>query len=151
MGTRSLTRVIPTGKGYNEDVTTKNAHKHVKKSVVNMYRQYDGYLSGHGSELAEFLTPFTIVNGIRYNEERRIANGSGCLAAQTVAHFKDNAGGIYLERLSSGYGFHGEEFIYTILVSENTNEISLSLFDVWRKEVIFEGTPANLLIVSQAG
>ncbi len=149
MGTRSLTRVIPTGKDYNENVTTKNAHKHVEKSIINMYRQYDGYLSGHGSELAEFLMPFTIVNGIAYNEERKIANGTGCLAAQTVAHFKNEAGGIYLQGFSSGYGFYGEEFIYTMLVDEYTNEISLSVFDVWQKKVIFEGTPANLLLVSQ--
>ncbi len=146
MGTRSLTRVIPTAKDYNENVTTKNAHKHVKKSLVNMYRQYDGYLSGHGNDLAEFLMPFTIVNGISLNEERKIANGSGCLAAQTIAHFKDDIGGIYLQGLSSGYGFHGEEYIYTILVNEDTNEISLSVFDVWEKKVIFEGTPTNLFI-----
>jgi hypothetical protein len=38
MGTRSLTFV------YEEN-----------KPVVNMYRQYDGYIEGHGRELAEFL------------------------------------------------------------------------------------------------
>tara|TARA_R110002020_G_scaffold58337_1_gene159797 strand:- start:1071 stop:1526 length:456 start_codon:yes stop_codon:yes gene_type:complete len=151
MGTRSLTRVIPTAKDYNKDITTKNAHKHVKKSIINMYRQYDGYLSGHGGELAEFLMPFTIVNGISYGEERKIANGPGCLAAQLVAGFKDGAGGIYLQELSSGYGFYGEEFIYTIIVNESTQEMSLSVFDVWEKKIIFEGTPANLLLVSQAG
>ena len=79
MGTRSLTFV------YDED----------GKKLINMYRQYDGYPSGHGKELAEFLEPITMVNGI--SEARKIANGPGCLAAQLVSHFKDGPGGIYLE------------------------------------------------------
>ena len=41
MGTRSLTFV------YNDN----------KKPIINLYRQYDGYPSGHGAELAEFLAP----------------------------------------------------------------------------------------------
>lgn len=31
--------------------------------LVCMYRQFDGYMSGHGVELAEFLAGFPIVNG----------------------------------------------------------------------------------------
>ena len=38
MGTRSLTFV------YDE-----------QEAIINMYRQYDGYPTGHGAELAEFL------------------------------------------------------------------------------------------------
>lgn len=80
MGTRSLTFV------YDED----------GRSIISMYRQYDGYPSGHGKDLAEFLEPITMVNGIGMTEAV-IANGPGCLAAQLVAHFKDGPGGIYLE------------------------------------------------------
>lgn len=79
MGTRSLTFV------YDED----------GRKIINMYRQYDGYPSGHGKDLAEFLEPITMVNGIGATDNK-IANGSGCLAAQLVAHFKDGPGGIYL-------------------------------------------------------
>lgn len=79
MGTRSLTFI------YDED----------GKKIISMYRQYDGYPSGHGKELAEFLEPITMVNGIGLTEAA-IANGPGCLAAQLVAHFKDGPGGIYL-------------------------------------------------------
>ena len=39
MGTRSLTFV------YDED----------GRKIINMYRQYDGYPSGHGKDLAESL------------------------------------------------------------------------------------------------
>jgi len=77
MGTRSLTFV------YDGD-----------KPMLNMYRQFDGYPSGHGSELADFLKGFEIVNG--YGEVKpKIANGMG-LAAQMIAAFKEGAGGIYL-------------------------------------------------------
>lgn len=81
MGTRSLTIVYD---GSN-------------KPIINMYRQCDGYVSGHGLQLAEFLIPFEIVNGIQGNPKLGVvANGMACLSAQLVKHFKDGVGGIYL-------------------------------------------------------
>ena len=76
MGTRSLTYV------YNEDNT--------KQPFVCMYRQFDGYPSAHGAELAEFLIP------MKTREEGRNANGMGCLAAQMVAYFKGDTYNIYM-------------------------------------------------------
>ena len=65
--------------------------------IINLYRQYDGYPTGHGAELAEFLNGFKIVNGLGPDTPSRIANGMGCLAAQLVSHFKgDEAGQFYL-------------------------------------------------------
>ena len=78
MGTRSLTFV------YDGDVP-----------VINMYRQFDGYPSGHGAELAEFLDGFEVVNGIG-KVQPKIANGMGCLAAQLIANFKKTVGGFYI-------------------------------------------------------
>lgn len=83
MGTRSLTYVYES---YQAEHTP----------VVCMYRQYDGYMEGHGLELAEFLTPYTVVNGLGVDTDGKIANGMGCLAAQLVAHFKTEAGQFYL-------------------------------------------------------
>ena len=81
MGTRSLTFV------YDGD----------GKVLVNMYRQFDGYMSGHGAELARFLLSFdAVVNGLPVGDTRKLANGMGCVAAQMVAHFKTEAGGFYL-------------------------------------------------------
>lgn len=81
MGTRSLTYV------YDE---TENP-------LLCMYAQWDGYPSGHGRALSDFLQSFdAIVNGININETRRIANGMGCLAAQLIANFKTRAGDYYL-------------------------------------------------------
>lgn len=80
MGTRSLTFV------YDYD-----------QPVVCMYRQFDGYQTGHGRELADFLNSIeAVTNGIRADETRRTANGMGCLAAQMVAFFKTGVGGFYL-------------------------------------------------------
>ena len=78
MGTRSLTFVYD---GNN--------------AIINMYRQFDGYPTGHGQELADFLDGFEIVNG--YGKVKpKIANGMGCLAAQMIAHFKQSVGGFYI-------------------------------------------------------
>lgn len=79
MGTRSLTKVIEGG-----------------QIIVNMYRQFDGYPSGHGLELFGFLENILMVNGLGIHEKRTVANGAGCLAAQLVTHFKKEPGGIYL-------------------------------------------------------
>lgn len=106
MGTRSITTIIDNAWGRNTKVCT-------------MYRQYDGYPSGHGKELAEFLAPIVVVNGIGLDETRKIANGAGCLAAQMVQHFKESAGpgGIYLE--APRLKMDGEDYSYRIIVEEN--------------------------------
>lgn len=79
MGTRSLTFV------YDGD-----------RPIMNMYRQFDGYPSGHGQELAEFLLSGKMTNGIPVGVKEHFFNGMGCLAAQLVANFKKDAGGFYL-------------------------------------------------------
>jgi len=71
MGTRSLTFV------YDER----------GDAIINLYRQYDGYPSGHGAELAEFLAGKRIVNGLA-GDTSMVFNGMGCLAASLVANFK---------------------------------------------------------------
>jgi hypothetical protein len=79
MGTRSLTYVYDNG-----------------EPVVCMYRQFDGYPTGHGFELAEWLNKGRLVNGLNLREKQIVYNGMGCLAAQMVSKFKEGAGGIYL-------------------------------------------------------
>ena len=86
MGTRSLTRVIPRQEG----LSFSEGHDHADKAVVNIYRQYDGYPEGMGLDLANFLSEFTVVNGLGADSYKsKIANGAGCLAAQLVAHLKN--------------------------------------------------------------
>ena len=112
MGTRSLTFV------YDGDVP-----------VINIYRQYDGYPSGHGHELAQFLDSKTLVNG--YGEQNSVeANGMGCLAAQLIVQLKHGVGGIYIYPVSSTDCFQEYEYhVYEdkVIVKNPT-------------AVIFEGT-----------
>jgi len=96
MGTRSLTFVY--------DGRTR---------VMCMYRQFDGYPSGHGAERASFLASFdAVVNGYAFNETRKVANGMGCLAAQLVANFKVGVGGFYLYPTSTKDA--GQEYEYHV-------------------------------------
>ena len=85
MGTRSLTFVY-------------EKYGQIQKPVVNMYRQYDGYPTGHGAELAEFLNGGRLVNGLIHTKtaEESVYNGMGCLAASMVAHFKQTPGSFYI-------------------------------------------------------
>lgn len=78
MGTRSMTIVMDGD-----------------KEIVRIYRQYDGYPTGHGADLAK-LCDVKIANGIG-RDAKKIANGMGCLAAQIVHGLKDGPGGVYLQ------------------------------------------------------
>ena len=113
MGTRSLTTVIQTGKWDG---------KNYKHKLITMYRQYDGYPSGMGKDLAEFLNGGKLVNGISLmnGDTSLVFNGAGCLAAQLVAHFKDGAGGFYLYK--PGATNCGEEYRYEVIVDEDINK-----------------------------
>ena len=119
MGTRSLTFV------YNDNVR-----------VLCMYRQFDGYPSGHGAELATFLGGFdAVVNGMQFNETRKIANGMGCLAAQLVANFKVDAGGFYLYPTNSKDC--GQEYEYHVYADK------IVVKETYDNSKIFTGTWAE--------
>ena len=135
MGTRSLTYILDE---YNS-AQTEGAF--VRDNIICMYRQYDGYLSGHGKELAEFLQDFTVVNGYNSLTPARSANGMSCLAAQLVAHFKDGIGNIYLYPTNTSDV--GEEFIYKISLIDN--QINIEVKDVYYDEIIFNSTPTELI------
>ena len=125
MGTRSLTYV------YDETATP----------LVCMYRQFDGYVSGHGAELDEFLSSFAeITNGMRVGETRKIANGMGCLAAQMVAHFKVGAGGFYLHPTTlnqdSGQEYEYHIFQDNIVVKDPTDVIFDGTWEEFQEYVI---------------
>ena len=79
MGTRSITTVLDD-----------NGNK-----IIEMYKQYDGYPSGLGKELVDFIKAGVLVNGYG-NSSQKEFNGISCFAAQLVEHFKDGVGGVYL-------------------------------------------------------
>jgi|TARA_B110000977_G_scaffold62158_1_gene84557 hypothetical protein len=102
--------------------------------ILNLYRQHDGHTDGHGAELLAFLEPMTIVNGITTGLTN-IANGSGCLAAQLVAHFKKRVGDFYI---MAPLGEENEnDYTYKIYVSGGPEYITM---EVWEyDDLIFSG------------
>lgn len=115
MGTRSLTFI------YEDEVR-----------LVNMYGQFDGYPSGHGTKLAEFLASGKMVNGYSRDDEKQF-NGMACLAAQMVAHFKHGVGGFYL--FSPADEDCGQDYEYHVRFTENEFRVEV----ITRNGIEFEG------------
>ena len=136
MGTRSLTTFVETYKD--------NSGKKVKNEIVTMYRQYDGYMEGHGKDLADFLAGGKLVNGIGM-DDKVVFNGMGCLSAQVVAHFKDGAGGFYLQRANKN---SGEEYRYKVIGDFDTKEITIEVIkaEIMRilRRVLTGSTPVEI-------
>ena len=130
MGTRSTTTI------YEGD-----------KPLLTFYRQMDGYPSGHGQELVDFLKGIEIVNGIQMGGEPpklQQANGAGCLAAQILTHFKtsvinhtygeggmkiregDNVGGIYVVPIGQT-----EEYNYGVKVNKHNKVAGVTIDGVY--------------------
>ena len=108
MGTRSLTYVYTEQAEFQGKV-------YKPRPLICMYRQYDGYPTGHGKEIAVFLKEMRVVNGLGVGEDNTMtANGMGCLAAQLVANFKVEAGQFYMEeaKLKKDCGQEYEYHVY---------------------------------------
>ena len=133
MGTRSLTFVY-------------EKYGQVQKPVVNMYRQFAGYPTGHGAELAEFLRSGRLVNGLIHTEtaEELVYNGMGCLAASMVAHFKETPGGFYIyptdtTECGQDYEYHvyNKDGLYVEVYNCGCNFFGVSGSD--KHEMVFGG------------
>ena len=122
METRSTTRVV-----------------YGNVTLVVMYRQFDGHISGHGRELATFLNTQRLTSGIpghkSAGEGKVWSNGAARQPAQLVAPFKKQPGGIYIAEPSNW-----EEYNYTVEVGEYTNAIRVKVHRGNPKTAIFDGT-----------
>jgi hypothetical protein len=136
MGTRSTYRIIEQYK--NEDGSIEN------NDLVLIYRQYDGYPTGHPMETAEWLSTGTVVNGLGMAEERLVFNGAGCLAAQLIAKFKDGPGGTYIHSLSSR-GESWEDYLYDIIIKEDRTIEYVCYDNNETKTELFRGTPQEFI------
>jgi hypothetical protein len=136
MGTRSTYRIIEQYK--NEDGSIEN------NNLLLVYRQYDGYPTGHPLETAEWLATGTVVNGLGMAEERLVFNGAGCLAAQLIAKFKDGPGGTYIHNLESR-GECWEDYLYDIIVKEDRTIEYVCYDNVDDKPELFRGTPSDFI------
>lgn len=97
MGTRSLTHIK------SDDGT---------KTLLTIYKQYDGYPEGLGQDLANLIGGMNIVNGYSEGDS---ANGMSCLAAQVVKALKDGIGNVYIYPANAKDC--GEEYTYVIRLS----------------------------------
>ena len=131
MGTRSLTYVFTERNEFQGKV-------YEPRPLICLYRQYDGYPTGHGRELADFLDGMKVVNGLG-SETEKLANGMGCLAAQLVANFKVEAGQFYMEeaRLQNDCGQEYEYHVYA-------DKVEIIKIGSNNDNVIFSGTWAEL-------
>lgn len=120
MGTRSTTKFID-----NNEV------------LVTAYRQYDGYPTGHGKELAEFLSG---IKRIGWKGPAGTANGIFCLAAQFVARFKAEPGDIYLVP-----AWQEEEWNYEVTEGAGETDWMLRVREEDAAEDYFYGTPQGFL------
>jgi hypothetical protein len=102
MGTRSLTFIKDNG----------------GEHLATVYRQFDGYPSGHGKDIAA-LADRKIVNGISAGfHESTHANGFGELAAKIICALKSDKpeGGIYIAsvRDPESEDLMGADYIYIV-------------------------------------
>ena len=138
MGTRSTYRII-------EQFTDEKTNKVINQEICLMYRQFDGYPSGHPCETAEWLASGEVVNGFSSNETKLIFNGAGCLAAQLVAKYKTEPGGTYLNPLKHR-GKCWEDYLYDIIVKEDQTIEFVCYENGKRKTEVFRGSPSDFVL-----
>ena len=138
MSTRSLVRFATREEGISFS-------EHPERVEVQVYKHYDGYPSGHPTDLAKWLNNKKIVNGIG-RDSYNVANGLGCLAAQYVAAFQHDAGDIYIENTDTQ---HCDIEYITYVWGTDNKDIWMSIFSVgWNDEdgkCIFVGKPQELI------
>jgi hypothetical protein len=122
--------------------------------ILTFYRQYDGYPSGHGQEIADFLAHKTVVNGIG-TDDGTIFNGPGDLAVRLLTAIKGNpneAGALY----AIPHDQAGEEdYHYDVVVTaadgygaDATGSIVVKVKSYGTP--IGEGTPETFVAVAEA-
>ncbi len=130
MGTRHVTTI------YGTEFDEENL-------IANIYGQWDGYPSGHGKKIAEFLASKTMCDGlpgVSNTDVEGCANGAGCLAAQLIAHLKESPGSIYMTHGDESTN-HGQDFNYIIKADFNSIEIEVLSYG----HLIFRGPPSELI------
>ena len=135
MSTRSLVRFVTREEGVSFS-------EHPEKVEVQVYKHYDGYPEGHPVDLAKFLMEFKMVNGISQDDDSKMSNGLGCLAAQYVAAFKMGPGDIYVENPDTK---HGDIEYITYVWGDYDKDIWMSIFDTYKEKCIFVGKPQQLI------
>lgn len=115
MGTRSLTHIHEM-KSLDDKETI----------VCSFFRHFDGYLSGHGTDLAVWLKNKKLVNGIGKDFiKTRDFNRAGTMAVKLMNFIQDESG---CEVVSTGGANIGEEFVYDIFFREDQFFIKVNFY-----------------------
>lgn len=87
------------------------------EAIAVLYRQYDGYPSGHGADLFDILNDRPVVNG--YSDAKTQINGAASIPILVIRALapEDETGNFYL--YPAGTSDMGEEYTYTLSVVEN--------------------------------
>jgi len=114
MGTRSITHI-------------KQMPSLGDEIICSFYRGFDGYLSGHGKELSEFLSGKRLVNGIGSSFEEGVDfNRAGQMAPYLITHLsKINSSG--MEIIPTGSQEDHIDYIYTISYNEELNRFRIDV------------------------
>ena len=154
MGTRSTTKFI-------EKFEDTKTGKTEERTICAIYQQFDGYPSGVGMQIAEFLKDIDVVNGMSGDRTMgKVANGIGCLSAQYIALNKDEAGNLYMTNPDDS-----QEYNYEIVVGwegEGWNQkptepiirVSVYTYDEETEEegaLDFEGTALEFIDLVNSG
>ena len=113
MGTRSLTHI----KG------------ETGKTLVTLYRQFDGDPTGIGQEIADFCKARKLIDGIGEGENAsNSANGMGCLAAQLITHLKGgDIGSVYVYVPDATDCW--EDYVYTVYPKDDETHFRCATSD----------------------
>ena len=102
MSTRSITHI-------HEMKSMEFAKERI---VCSFYRHCDGYPTGHGDDLANWLKGKSLVNGISDGfNPNTMFNRAGTMAVKLMNHIQDISG---CEVIPTGASNRGEEFTYDI-------------------------------------
>lgn len=94
------------------------------KPVMAVYKHWDGYPDGLGSQLKEIISGGTLTNGISGNPKMGEAfNGAGCLFASIICLLKKGPGDVYITSLDN-VGKSGEEYIYEVNANDKDVELT---------------------------
>ena len=111
-----------------------------KKTILTLYRQYDGYPTGMGNDIKKILNNgiVEIRNGFTTKDQiPRQFNGMGCLSAFLVGELKNKKiGNVYIQAPNTKD--MGEDYTYTLSLSK-LGTLKLKVVENYNNKTIFDG------------
>jgi hypothetical protein len=109
--------------------------------LTSICKKANGYPKTLGKEIADFSHDMAIVNGSLPEDDRRLARGMGCYAAQLITSlkFSEGPGDVYIRETS--LISHGEEFIYNI--RHEGGKIWLNIHSSSLRKTIYDGLASD--------